>query len=228
MFKLFKRQKTDIQNKSTSLIVMAICLTLFYSIIPTMQASPSISVEKIKQLEQSSKGDAQKRYKAWAALITSQQGKPVKEQLEKVNAFFNLFRYETDMESHGVEDYWESPDEFIDEGGGDCEDFAIIKYFTLLALGVPSDQLRITYVTSLKLNQAHMVLSYYATPEVEPLILDSLESDILPASKRPDLKPVYSFNGDGLWLARQRGQSSLVGQSNNIGQWDNVIKRMQQ
>ena len=47
--------------------------------------------------------------------------------------------------------------------------------------------------------QAHRVLAYYPTPEVEPLILDNLVSDMHPASRRPDLLPVFSFNAQGLW-----------------------------
>lgn len=214
--------------KEYDVLVITLFFALFYVVGTSMEAAPSLSIDKIQQMEQNSTGDVQKRFKAWRTLIVSLENKPVTQQLEKVNSFFNLFHYETDLASHGVEDYWESPDEFIKEGGGDCEDYAIIKYFTLVMLGVPSDKLRITYVSSLTLNQAHMVLSYYATPEAEPLILDSLENKILKASLRPDLKPVYSFNGDGLWLARQRGQPSLVGQSTSLGQWDDVLKRMQQ
>lgn len=214
---------------NNQLVILITSLIIFlYVMGSTMHASPAISIDKIQQMEQASKGDVQKRFKAWRTMVQKAQNKPVNEQLEQVNSFFNMFRYSTDLESHGVEDYWESPAEFIIEGGGDCEDFAIIKYFTLLMLGIPQDQLRITYVTSLTLNQAHMVLSYYATPDAEPLILDSLETRILKASKRPDLKPVYSFNGAGLWLARQRGQPSLIGGSNTLGQWGDVLKRMQQ
>lgn len=210
-------------------VILLLCIlsmiTLFF---PNMQAAIPISVERILQQEQSTHGDVQKRYKAWRNLLINLKNKPIMQQLEKVNSFFNLFRYDIDSNLHGVEDYWESPDEFIVIGGGDCEDFAIIKYFTLVALGVPTEKLRITYVSSLTLKQAHMVLSYYASPDAEPLILDSLENQLLPASKRPDLKPVYSFNGEGLWLARQRGQSSLIGQPTNLGQWGDVLKRMQQ
>ena len=89
-------------------------------------------------------------------------------------------------------------------GMGDCEDFAIAKYFSLLAVGVPASQLRLVYVR-LQLgapggpSQAHMVLAYYASAQAEPLILDNLITDIRPASRRPDLTPVFSFNSDGLW-----------------------------
>ena len=46
-------------------------------------------------------------------------------------------------------------------GEGDCEDFAIAKYFTARTLGVPDNKLRITYVyikRRWKPNEAHMVL----------------------------------------------------------------------
>ena len=50
-----------------------------------------------------------------------------------------------------------------------------------------------------------MVLSYYPAPEAEPLLLDNLVAEILPASLRTDLRPVYSFNSEGL---------SVVGRDN--------------
>ncbi|RUR16884.1 hypothetical protein ELY21_12260 [Legionella sp. km535] len=203
------------------------CLAFFYLTSSCLHASAPVTIEKIHQMELKSQGDIKKRFRAWGNLIKDFENKSEDIKLEKVNSFFNQFNYESDLQSQGVDDYWKSPEEFIIDGGGDCEDFAIIKYFTLIALGVPTERLRITYVTSLKLNQAHMVLSYYPTPEAEPLILDSLEPDIMRASKRKDLKPIYSFNGEGLWLAKQRGQSSFMGQSNGLGKWDELMKRMQ-
>lgn len=220
-----KHHHKKLNNKKPGILIL-ICLVVFYLSGPSTQASSSINVEKIQQLEQNYKGDVQKRFKAWAKLIVSLKNKTVNEQLEGVNSFFNQFNYQSDMQVRGIEDYWKSPEEFIIDGGGDCEDFAIIKYFTLITLGIPAEKLRITYVTSQKLNQAHMVLSFYPSPEAEPLILDSLETRILKASQRPDLKPVYSFNGEGLWLAKQRGQSSLLGQPNSLSKWDELMKRM--
>jgi len=44
-----------------------------------------------------------------------------------------------------------------------------------------------------------MVLAYYAQPGGEPLILDNLIGEVRPASRRPDLTPVFSFNSEGLW-----------------------------
>lgn len=194
-------------------------------ISPCTQASSAISIEKIQQLEQKSHGDVQKRYHAWVKLMEFLKNKPIDVQLEQVNSFFNQFKYQTDIESRGIENYWKTPEEFMTDGGGDCKGYSIIKYFTLISLGVPQEKLRITYVIYLTLKQAHMVVSYYPSPEAEPLILDNLESKILKASKRPDLKPVYSFNGDGLWLEKERGQRS-IGKSKNLGKWNDLMNRM--
>ncbi|WP_226905600.1 transglutaminase-like cysteine peptidase [Legionella antarctica] len=177
-------------------------------------------------MEQKSQGQAQKRYRAWAKLIEELRNKPVNVQLEKVNSFFNQFRYQTSEESRGVADYWKTPQEFMHDGGGDCKDYVIIKYFTLINLGVPREKLRLTYAIY-ALKQAHMVLSYYPTSEAEPLILDNLKTEILQASRRPDLRPIYSFNGEGLWLQKQRNQSTPIGQPSSLGKWDDLMKRMQ-
>jgi hypothetical protein len=46
------------------------------------------------------------------------------------------------------------------------------------------------------LGLSQKVLAYYALPEAEPLILDNLISELRPASRRPDLTPVFSFNAE--------------------------------
>jgi predicted transglutaminase-like cysteine proteinase len=123
-------------------------------------------------------------------------------KLDAVNGFYNrqvLFR--DDTEAWGLVDYWASPLEMLGQGQGDCEDYAIGKYFTLVALGLPIAKLRLVYVRAQVAGgvQAHMVLAYYAAPNAEPLILDNLVAELRPASRRPDLVPVFSFNSDGLW-----------------------------
>jgi predicted transglutaminase-like cysteine proteinase len=123
-------------------------------------------------------------------------------QLAAVNGFFNrriVFR--DDAQVWGQTDHWASPLETLDKGEGDCEDYAIAKYFSLLALGMPVQRLRLVYVRAEIGGQsvAHMVLAYYAQPGAEPLVLDNLVGSIRPASRRPDLTPVFSFNSEGLW-----------------------------
>ena len=52
----------------------------------------------------------------------------------------------TTPRSGASDDYWASPLETLDKGRGDCEDYAIAKYFSLLAAGVPVARLRLVYV----------------------------------------------------------------------------------
>jgi len=77
-----------------------------------------------------------------------------------------------------------------------------------------------------RLDQAHMVLTYYPEPGAVPLVLDNLNKRILTANTRTDLAPVYSFNGDGLWLAKSRGKGMRVGTSKRINLWQDLKARM--
>jgi predicted transglutaminase-like cysteine proteinase len=143
---------------------------------------------------------ALKRGEAVNQIILELSGKPVLDQLKQVNRFFNQFQYREDIDLWGKKDYWATPEEFIGSQQGDCEDFVIAKYFTLRKLGVADERLYLTYVKHLKLNVAHMVLSYFETPTSNPLILDNYNPAIVEGSKRQDLLPVYSFNAKSLFL----------------------------
>jgi predicted transglutaminase-like cysteine proteinase len=143
---------------------------------------------------------------ALVALVRSLQGQPETARLQAVNRFFNQqLTFREDLEAWGQTDYWASPLESLHKGQGDCEDYAIAKYFTLVAAGVPSVRLRLVYVSAQLAGPQgralpHMVLAYYPSGQgAEPLIADNLLPEVQPASRRPDLTPVFSFNGDGLW-----------------------------
>jgi predicted transglutaminase-like cysteine proteinase len=190
----------------------------------------TISDAKIAQLAQQFGPVARDRLTSWRALMTNPKNRTLSERqkLELVNDFMNRTAFKSDAEHWGKEDYWASPIEFLSTNAGDCEDFSIAKYFTLRALGVPDDKLQITYVKEIKVyNEAHMVLAYFATTDAEPVILDNINKSIQPASSRTDLIPVYSFNGSGLWLAKeQTGRGQSVGSSDRIGHWKDLQTRM--
>jgi predicted transglutaminase-like cysteine proteinase len=124
-------------------------------------------------------------------------------KLSAVNQFYNShLAFATDMKSWGEVDHWASPLEALNRGQGDCEDYAIAKYFTLVAAGLPASRLRLVYVRATLEDtpaQAHMVLAYYPPSAGDPLILDNLVEQILPAGLRGDLVPEFSFNSEGLW-----------------------------
>ena len=160
---------------------------------------------------------APRRLLSWTKLIENSKKKSVAEKLEATNDFFNRIPLKSDIELWGKKNYWPTPVEMLARNGGGHSAFATSKYFTLLALGIRIDQLQITYVTATNLppeNQAHMVLTYYPTPDAMPLVLDNLDGEVKPANERSDLIPIYSFNGDGLWLSKERGEGKSVASAN--------------
>jgi len=183
--------------------------------------------DELLQAVESQYGDsAKRRLVSWQALIRDDSSATDIEKLHKVNQFFNQVQFIADTIHWGKSDYWATPVEFLSTGGGDCEDFSLAKYFTLKALGVAEGKLNMTYVKALQLNQAHMVVTYYATPDAVPLVLDNLVADIQQATNRKDLLPVYSFNGLGLWLAKSRGKGQKVGSSDRLKRWQDLLTRM--
>jgi len=170
---------------------------------------------------------------AWRRMLEEARSLGEPEKLEAVNAFFNRrILFEDDMVVWQQADYWASPLEFMGRGAGDCEDFAISKYISLLLLGVPNERLRMIYVRASfggpnsRQSQAHMVLGYYAQPLAEPLILDNLIGSIRPAAQRTDLTPVFSFNNEGLWVPG--ATASAADPTARLSRWRGVLERMKQ
>ncbi len=182
--------------------------------------------ELIKSVREKYGEPAVERVLNWQKLMQDNRDKSDAEKLEVVNVFFNRLKFRPDIILWDKNDYWATPIEAMGKGAADCEDYSIAKYFTLRELGVPDEKLRIMYVKALRLNQAHMVLTYYSSPDAVPLVLDNLNPRILPATQRTDLAPVYSFNGDGLWLAKSRDKGLRVGTSKRINLWQDLKARM--
>jgi predicted transglutaminase-like cysteine proteinase len=159
---------------------------------------------------------------------------PIK--LATVNVFFNrriVFR--DDLQTWGEQDYWASPLETMVKGQGDCEDYAIAKYLSLLAAGMEPQRLRMVYVRARvgaagSPPVAHMVLAYYPskpdgghTVAADPWILDNLVNEIKPAAQRPDLTPVFSFSVEGLW---QGTTSNVVGDPlARLSRWRDLLAK---
>lgn len=190
-------------------------------------AALELSNRLLDYVEQEYGAQARSRLETWQQLHNMASPAQTDRQMRLVNSFFNRVSFVSDIRHWGEEDYWATPVELLATNGGDCEDFSIAKYVTLKSMGVPDEQMRIVYVKALRLNQAHMVLAWYATPDADPLILDNLTNDILPASKRTDLEPVYSFNGEGLWLNRSGSKSRRIGKASGLDNWQKVKQRLQ-
>lgn len=164
--------------------------------------------------------------------MVEQQHAPEVEQLQLVNDFFNRhIRYAEDIDLWEQSDYWATPMETLGRRAGDCEDYTIAKYMSLIKLGIPAERLRLIYVrasiggSQSRISQAHMVLGYYPTPQSVPLILDNLIPGIMQAEERPDLKPVFSFNSVGLWVGNN--PQSQADPTARLSRWRDVLTRMQ-
>ncbi|WP_146146897.1 transglutaminase-like cysteine peptidase [Pseudomonas sp. BBP2017] len=165
------------------------------------------------------------RVSDWRTLVFESTHLSDREKLRRVNAFFNrTIRYGEDTDVWSQADYWASPLETLEKGRGDCEDFALAKYFTLRLLGIPEDSLRLVYATQAKTRQAHMVLGYWADAGTEPVLLDNLEDGIRSFVQRNDLKAEFAFDELNLYnfdhAALQR-----VGSVGQLPNWLALVQR---
>jgi len=209
-----------LRPSSTPVKILLLCL-LSYSAI-----SLELNNEILTFIEKRFGKPAVERVQQWEKIANLKRALKPEHKLKLVNRFFNRADFISDQEHWGKEDYWATPLELLATNGGDCEDYSIAKYFTLREMGIAEEKMKITYVKAVKLNQAHMVLAYYPTPDAVPLILDNLINDIKIASERPDLVPVYSFNGEGLWLSKLRGQEGKrIGDSDKLKNWQDLLTR---
>ena len=166
----------------------------------------------------------------WQKLLKDGTGQPETANIRRVNDFFNRrIRFDEDQRVWAQSDHWATPMETVGRGAGDCEDFAIVKYFSLLLLGIPDEKMRLVYVqarmggANSSITQAHMVLAFYPNPGAEPLILDNLINDLQLASRRPDLQPVFSFNSQGLWQGASGARGA--GGPGTLSRWQELLRR---
>lgn len=190
----------------------------------------NIPQDKIDAVKKKYGNSVEQRFEIWDRVLESAKKKDILHKLKDVNDFWNKVAYKTDPVHWKKRDYWASPFEFLGTGAGDCEDYAIAKYFSLRQLGVPDSKLRITYVKlktrGSRFDQAHMVLTYYHKPDSTPIVLDNIDKRLKLATKRVDLTPVYSFNASGLWQAKNKGRTSIRVGENNLSNWKSLMTRI--
>lgn len=146
------------------------------------------------------------------------------DKLKIINDYINSsIKYETDMQAWNQLDYWAPPLELLNNGSGDCEDFAIAKYYGLKKLGINNSKLRLVYVQyksyTEDIVQPHMVLSY-VTENHQVLILDNLINEIKTSDERKDLTPVFSFNDEGIYEEMKENKLKK-----SLSKWNEVIEK---
>ncbi len=206
---------------SRGLTTLVLCLALAWGPAPAVTFDPGALASYARQHYGAKAGRA---VESWQAMLAQAAGLDEQEKLRMANGFWNnaLIGGE-DISIWGQVDYWATPLQSLAKGSGDCEDYVIGKYFSLLYLGVAPEKLRFVYVRAQIGSQsiAHMVLGYYPQHQAEPMVLDSLVDRIQPAHNRPDLTPVFSFNAQGVYIPG--GKRSSV---ESIGRWRDLLSRM--
>ncbi len=208
------------------------CIALAAALCLVSLVSAQVDINKMRSIALSRYGqDTANVVDNWHLEIEKMRGMDEQRKLALTNRFINdRIRWVQDPEAWGMKDYWATPLETMGKGMGDCEDFAIFKYATLILAGIDVNKLRITYVKAQmggpnsQIHAAHMVLAYYETPSAEPLILDNLITDILPGSRRTDLKPVYGFNSKGLWVGGAASPAT-TNPGAKLSRWRDLLQR---
>ncbi|MCW8895391.1 transglutaminase-like cysteine peptidase [Sulfurimonas sp.] len=167
---------------------MKLLLFLLTNSIIYASSYPNFTKNELKKFTGHSGIITKNRVLDYAKSVDSFKKLPKQNQLISVNHYLNQLPHKTDMLNNKQSDYWETPKEFLTCGYGDCEDYAIIKYFTLLKLGFSKDKLFITTAFEKYTGQYHMVLSYFEEEDKPPLVLDNLSYKVLDLKKREDLK----------------------------------------
>ena len=194
----------------------------------TLSASvyPSFTNNEILHIEKKSGIEACNRINEYDKKIKSLKNDTEFIQLTKVNIYLNhKLKYQSDKILNNKSDYWATPKEFLTMGSGDCEDYAIIKYFTLLKLGFEKDKLFITLVYDTYSKRDHMVLSYFEDSSKPPLILDSLSYEVLDLNKRADLKVNAFINTNGVYRLSKTKKLRKTKQVSN--KFKELLKRVQ-
>ena len=133
----------------------------------------------------------------WNKFIGGLKNQKRDKQLEAINDYVNKARYVRDWINWGVRDYWETPGEFFQKQG-DCEDYAIVKYMTLRALGLKPAQMRIVVLWDMNLKLGHAGLVVYAGRRI--LLLDNQINRVVDANRISHYRINYSLNENNWWV----------------------------
>lgn len=208
---------------------MKIYIFLFFTYLQLF-AGENFSQKVIKDAKEKYGEQVVNKITYWNEMIEKAKVADTLNKLKLINDFFNNVSYITDIKHWQQDDYWASPMEFVGTSGGDCEDYAIAKYFTLIKVGIDESKLRLGYVKYLKkgtdFEEAHMVLLYFHREDAIPIVLDNIVKKMELATQRDDLKLIYSFNAQGLWEAKNKGKEHVKVGENKLLKWKSLIEKI--
>lgn len=209
------------------ILSISFILILFSSIFLSASKTYNISQSSLNTIENKYGSAAKARVEAWDSMIEASKNEPILNKIKNVNDFFNQITYKTDAAHWKQKDYWATPFEFMGTGAGDCEDYAIAKYFTLLELDIPKENLYFAVVDIKGERSAHMVLLYLENKNSVPLVLDNLSSKVISITKRPKLLPKFIFNEiDSYKLQNNKLSEKINVNWGKDDKWNKLLNRV--
>ncbi|NQY93795.1 MAG: transglutaminase-like cysteine peptidase [Campylobacteraceae bacterium] len=167
------------------------------------------------------------RFKKFKVMRDKIKHFPTEKKLAYVNAFFNKILPIDDATKYNYDDYWATRKEFIIEGRGDCEDYVIAKYFTLLEVGIKKENLYFAVVQVKGKTSYHMNLLYLDKPTSVPLVLDNLSFKVVPFPKRKKLLPKFVFNEFDAHILTKTGLGKKVKIDwGEVNKWEVLLDRV--
>lgn len=191
--------------------MLKILLSLLFYLTLNASNYPVFSDKELNNIEKEVGYIAKNRVSDYVKTVESYKKLPKKKQLTKVNFYLNQLLPQYDTVVNNRDDHWATPKEFLTLGYGDCEDYVIIKYFTIIKLGFSEDKLFMTTVTEAFTGGYHMVLSYFESKNKPPLILDNLSFKILDLKTRNDLKEDLFINSTGVYKLDKNNHLVKIG-----------------
>jgi predicted transglutaminase-like cysteine proteinase len=134
--------------------------------------------------------------KAWLTFLGTLKDASDERKIQAVNDYMNRVPFIEDTKNYGRNDHWATPMEFL-RRGGDCEDYAIAKYISLRALGVPQHKMRLAIVYDRVMRMPHALLAVAERGETE--ILDNQNPAVISSSDITRYKPIYSISQVAWW-----------------------------
>ncbi len=209
-----------------------ILLLIFLSSICLHSKSITLNENDLKTIDNSKDSKAIKiRLIKYVKL--KQKVRPFTNTLKKlshINSFYNKILPVNDSTKYNVDDHWATPKEFLIQGRGDCEDYAIAKYFTLLEVGIPKEKLYFAIVKVKGETNYHMVLLYFENKNSMPLVLDNLSFKVVPFDIRKRLEPKVIFNEFASYLLKNKKIYKKVrinwGKNKDDNKWEKLLNRV--
>jgi predicted transglutaminase-like cysteine proteinase len=203
---------------------MKIFLFLLVSLVLFAYEYPNFTADELNAIEKKYGFIAKNRVMDYQENLSLMQTQPTSIQLFKINFYLNQLLPQYDDVIQKKEDHWATPKEFLTTGYGDCEDYVIIKYFTLINLGFDEKNLFITVVKEKFRGGHHMVLSYYQAKDESPLVLDNLSFKILSLEQREDLEADMFINSTGVYKYQN---AKLLKIASKYAPYEELLKKIE-